>query len=194
MPAVSRMTVQEYLAFEDPGGQRYEFREGDLLSMAGGTAEHSLIGMNACGELRNRLAGSGCTVYNSDLRVKIPRKVRYYYSDGIVACGKPQFELSGLKKVAILNPKAIIEVLSESTEALDRGDKFTDYRTIDSLAQYVLISQTTPRVETYLRQDGGAWKFETFERLEAVARLEALGIELPLRQIYEGIEFPPPVD
>lgn len=68
------MTVQEYLAFEDPGGQRYEFREGDLLSMAGGTAEHSLIGMNACGELRNRLAGSGCTVYNSDLRVKIPRR------------------------------------------------------------------------------------------------------------------------
>lgn len=184
------MSVEDYLNFEDPSGQRYEYNAGRLIAMAGGTAEHSFIGVNVVRAIANRLSGSGCIAFNSDLRIRIPRKPRYCYPDGGVVCGKPEYEkTSKQKKIALLNPKVIVEVLSEDTELLDRGQKFTDYRSIESFRQYVLIAQDAPRIETFLRQEDGSWKFNVFEGIGAVAKLESLGIEIPLSEIYENIEF-----
>lgn len=184
------MSVEEYLAYEDPTGQRYEFRNGEMIAMAGGTEQHSVIAINVGGELRNRLRGTPCRPYSSDLRVQVGSK--YYYPDCTVVCGAPEFQLSGTRRVAVRNSKLIIEILSESTEAIDRGEKFSDYRTIESFQQYVLISQARPMVETFLRQDDGAWRFATFTGLKTVATLSALGIDLPLSEIYAGVEFESP--
>lgn len=186
-----KMTVQDYLDFEDPDGLRYEFDCGRLIAMAGGTDVHSTISTNTLTELTIRLRGGSCRVYNNDIKIRIPAKPRYRYADGLVVCGATEVEKSVKgKKVVIVNPKLIFEVLSESTEAQDRGVKFADYLTIDSLRQYVLISQLSPRVETFLRQEDGSWKFETFQGIDAVARFEAIGILVPLAEIYRDVDFP----
>lgn len=162
--------------------------------MSGGTLEQSLISVNIAGELRNALKGKPCRVAESNLRIRIPHQGRYMYSDALVFCGPPQFDPQDEERHTLINPRVIIEVLSSSTEAYDRGDKFTQYRKIESFEEYILISQDRPNVESYLRQADGAWSILNYTNMEASARIRCLGIEIPMAEIYAGVELPPTGD
>ena len=123
-----------------------------------------------------------------------PRRGRYVYPDALVFCGPPQFDPDDVKRHTILNPRVIIEVLSPSTEAYDRGDKFAQYREIDGFEEYILIAQDRPHVESILRQPDGAWSFQTFTGLASAARVRCLGLEIAMSEIYAGVEWPAPED
>src|SRR4051812_38328840 len=158
MPAVKRRySIAEYLEFEEKAEIRHEFHDGEILAMSGGTYRHSRINTNSMIALGNLLKGNPCHPLDSNMRVRIPSLMSYVYPDISVVCEEPQFDADDPKMTTIINPRVVIEVLSESTEAYDRGTKFDLYRQLPSLEEYVLISQQTPLVETYQRQPKGAW-------------------------------------
>ncbi len=187
----SRYTISEYLAFERAAHERHEYRDGEILVMSGGSYKHSLILANLIGELRNALKGKPCRALESNLRVRIPRTPLYTYPDASVICGEPQIDPNDEALETVTNPRVLVEVLSPSTEAYDRGEKFTRYRQIETLEEYVLVSQDVPRVELFFRQADGTWVFTVFSGLGARAKLAGLGIELPLAEIYAGVEWAP---
>lgn len=193
-----RYTVEEYLELEGKTPEeKFEYRDGivvamrEALAMAGGSLQHVAINTNLVTALGNRLKGGPCRAYGNDLRVRIPRKTLYTYPDMSVVCGEAQTEKHGSAGETLLNPRLIVEVLSPSTERYDRGDKFAMYREIPSFVEYVLVSQTHPRIETFFHHEDGGWSFGPYEGLHAVAKLLSIGVELPLAEVYEGIEFPP---
>jgi Uma2 family endonuclease len=190
-PIHSHYTVEQYLRLEREASDKHEYRDGEILAMAGGSPNHSLIIANVIREAGNQLKGKPCRVYESNLRIRIPRKTLYAYPDSSILCAPPQFDPDDRSGQTILNPRLLIEVLSPSTEAYDRGEKFNRYRELESLQEYVLISQDTPRIESFLRQEGGAWLFRTWNGPDAVAVFRSVDIELPLAEIYTGVEFPP---
>jgi Uma2 family endonuclease len=145
-----KWTPEEYLAWERQQPEKHEFHGGDVFVVAGATFEHNQIVANVLGELRAALREKPCRVCASDLRVKIPATGLYTYPDASVVCGRPAFEDDKLD--TLLNPLIIVEVLSESTEDYDRGTKFTNYRTIASLRDYVLISTDKVLVEYHTRR------------------------------------------
>jgi Uma2 family endonuclease len=175
------LTAEEYLAFERSAAERHEFAEGEVFAMAGGSREHSLIALNVGSELRAALRRKPCEVFNSDLRLKVESANRYTYADLTVACGTPRFE--DPRRDTLLNPIAIVEVLPDSTESYDRGEKFALYRTIDSFQEYLLISQKQVQVEHFLRQADGSWLLRVFGAGEQVP-LPSLGCELSVDEIY----------
>jgi Uma2 family endonuclease len=125
------------------------------------------------------------------MRVSVERGARFVYPDGAVVCDGPQFEARDPNHTTIVNPRLVVEVLSPSTEGYDRGDEFRAYRTVESLREYVLVSQDRPLVETFVRQHDGRWLLSTFAGLESAANLQALNVDLPLAEVYAGVEFPP---
>ncbi len=164
--------------------------------MAGGTNDHALIAMNAGGELRQRLMGSPCRVYNSALRVRTPSFRRqmghrglYTYPDATVVCGKADVDMLGPKTETLTNPTLLVEVLSESTESHDRGTKFERYSEIASFREYVLVRQDEPTVTVFLRRNNGDWKITHHYGTDAVARLDSDDVDLPLAEIYAGVSF-----
>ena len=182
-------TVEEYLRLEEDSLEKYEYRDGEIVAMAGGTPDHSLILANVIGELRARLKGKPCRLYESNLRVKDPRKVLYHYPDATIICGPALFEAQDAKKSTVINPRVIVEVLSPSTEGYDRGMKFSRYREIESFEEYVLITQEEPSIETFLRQPDGTWSLAAYNGRDAIAKIRCLGIDLPLAEVYAGVEF-----
>jgi Uma2 family endonuclease len=175
------MTSEEYLAFERASEQRHEYADGEIFAMSGGTREHSLIGQNIARELGNALLDQPCEVHGSDMRIKIVATGRYFYPDVSVVCGQPRFEDE--KRDTLLNPILIVEVLSDSTERYDRGDKFASYRTLDSLQHYVLASQTKALVEHYQRQRDGTWVYRALGPGERLL-LASLGCEIEVDRAY----------
>lgn len=190
-------SVEEYLELEQVATEKHEWRDGritpmhQIIAMAGGTHDHSLVIANVIGELRARLKGSPCRVYDSNLRVRDRRTTLYTYPDAMVICGPPQFDPKDRNRTTVLNPTLVVEVISPSSEADDRGDKFNRYRGNENLKEYVLVSQGTPRIETFLRGEGGSWRLDPTSGLASTAPLRSLGIELPLSEIYDGVTFPP---
>jgi Uma2 family endonuclease len=182
-----RYTIGEYLVCERSAHEKHEYRDGEILAMAGGSYRHSLILANLIGELGNALKGKPCRALESNLRVRIPRTPLYTYPDASVICGEPKFDPNDEALETITNPRVVLEVLSPSTEAYDRGEKFARYRQLESLEAYVLISQDVPRVELFLWQSDGTWLFRVFSGMEARVELAGLGIELPLAEIYAGV-------
>ena len=157
-----------------------------MFAMAGGSPTHSRIKTNILGELRNRLKGNPCAPYDSDLRIKCPTGL-YTYPDVSVICS--ELELDDEQKDTVLNPTLLIEVLSKNTEAYDRGKKFDHYRTIPSLREYVLVSQEEPMIQRFLRNDDNTWTMSAVFDLKQAIRLQSLGIEIPLAEVYERVEF-----
>lgn len=190
-PEHQRFTVEEYFRREETAADKHEFRDGQIVMMAGGTRFHSLITTNVLVALGNRLNGKSCEVYDSNLRVRVPRRLRYVYPDITVVCGKFEPDPNDPGGGSVLNPKLIVEVLSPSTEGYDRGEKFDGYRQIESLEEYVLISQSSAHVQTFLRQKEGLWLFDASAGIEGTAKLKSLSLEIPLTEIYAGVEFPP---
>lgn len=191
-PRPRRYTVSEYLALERESKEKHEYRDGQIIAMAGGTYNHGLIAANLMGELRSALKGKPCHVADSTVRVRVPRTPLYTYPDMTVVCGEAQFDTHDSRGETLINPRVIIEVLSPTTEGYDRGEKFSRYRQLDSMEEYVLVSQDTPNVETFFRQGDGAWLLRAFQGLDAKARIGCLELELPLKEIYANVKFPPP--
>jgi Uma2 family endonuclease len=190
-PTKRLYAIGEYLRLERDALEKHEYRDGQILLMAGGTINHSLIVANVIREIGNLLAGKPCRVFDSNLRVGVPRKVLYTYPDVTVICGRHEPDPNDDAGETINNPRLIVEVLSPSTEGYDRGEKFNRYLQLASLQEYVLVSQNVPRVETYFRQADGTWLFTPVSGLEAAAKLRTVEIELPLAGVYAGVEFPP---
>ena len=190
MSAVPRATLTpaEYLAIERKAEFKSEFYNGEMFAMAGASEEHSLIKDNLAGEARQQLKGSGCRVVTSDLRVKVDPTRLYTYPDVVIYCDRPQFE-DGVFDT-LLNPRVIVEVLSESTEAYDRGDKFRHYRQIASLQEYVLVAQDRPYVERHVRQPDGSWLMTEFAGLDRVFEFTSVSARVPLAEIYRDVSFP----
>ena len=136
------------------------------------------------------LKGNPSRIHESNVRVRIPRTPRYVYPDAAIVCGAPQFDPQDTRPMTLTNPRVIIEVLSPSTEAYDRGDKFTAYRGLESLEEYVLVSQGTALIESFYRQADGTWSFAVFAGLQGAAKLRSLGIEVPMADVYAGVEWP----
>jgi len=183
------MTAEEYLAFERASEQKHEYADGEIFARSGGTREHSLVGQNLAGELRNALLERPGEVHAPDMRVKVVATGRYFYPDVSVVCGRPRFEDE--TRDTVLNPKLIVEVLSDSTERYDRGEKFENYRALESLQDYVLASQTKPLLEHYHRQPDGTWVFRALGPGERLL-LASLGCEIPVDRAYLKVFDAPP--
>ena len=189
-------TEAEYFAADHASESKLDFIDGRIIdsralvyAMAGGAFEHSAVSSNIGGELRQALKGRPCRVHGSELRVGMP-KGNYVYPDALVFCGEPEFRSDGPSDT-LLNPVAIYEVLSPSTERTDRGPKLDDYTRIPSVREVVLIRADAPRVESYLRTDDG-WRWEATVGLGATLR--TMGVEIPMTEVYAGVEFPPGVE
>lgn len=178
------LTSEEYIAAERKATRKSEYLSGEIVAMSGASNEHNLITVNTLTVLYNQLADRGCRIYASDMRVGIGAGVSYFYPDVSVVCDRPRFEDDALD--ILTNPQVIIEVLSTSTESYDRGEKFARYRQLDSLQEYILISQDKVQVEHYLRQ-GGQWLLSEFGAREDILSLISIGAELPLNQIYRFV-------
>lgn len=180
------LTPEEYIAAERKATLKSEYISGEIVAMSGASNEHNLITMNTANGLYNQVTERGCRVYASDMRVGIGAGVSYFYPDVSVVCDRPRFEDDALD--ILTNPQVIIEVLSDSTESYDRGEKFAHYRQLESLQEYILISQDRVRVEHYLRQ-GKQWLLSEFSALEDILPLVSIGAELLLHQIYRFVEL-----
>lgn len=183
-----QITPQEYLELERQAETRSEYHAGEIFAMTGASERHSSIAMNTGALLTSQLKGRPCKAYGSDMRVKVERSGLYTYPDVVVVCGKPLLEDSQLD--TLLNANAVIEVLSPSTEACDRWAKFEHYRQIETLTDYVLISQDQAFIEHYQRQPDGRWLLADCRGLEAVLTLASIGCTLPLAEVYDKVEFP----
>jgi Uma2 family endonuclease len=185
----SQLSPEEYLAFERASELRHEYADGEIFVRAGSTYEHSLIAANIIGELSLALEDRPCRVLTSDMRIKIQATGRYVYPDASVVCGSSIYE--DATRDTLLNPVVVIEVLSDSSEAYDRGDKFAQYRSIESLKEYVLASQKEARIEHFRRLPDGSWLLRIYQRGDRVG-LESLGVELSVDRAYLKV-FDPPV-
>jgi Uma2 family endonuclease len=188
LPEISRrLTEDEYLEIERAAEYKSEFFEGEMFAMAGGTLRHSLIATNLAREFGNRLKGGHCVPFNSDLRIKIAATGLLSYPDLSVICGPPEF-VPGADDT-VLNPTVLVEVLSDSTEAYDRGKKFEHYRQIETLLGYVLVSQKEPRIEQFIRQADSRWLFTEAAGLDATLEVPALQISLSLAEVFAQVTF-----
>ena len=181
------MTPGEYLARERRAEFKSEFFRGEVFAMAGGSANHSLIAANFIREAGNGLKGMPCVVYSSDLRIKVSETGLYTYPDASIVCGGPQFDDE--VRDTVLNPTMIVEVLSDSTEKYDRGRKSSQYRSLDSLIELVLISQIEPCVERYVRQDRGGWLLMEEKNLASSVHFDSIGFAIPMLEIYRNVVF-----
>src|SRR5438128_1684337 len=180
-------TPEQYLALERQAQYKSEYFAGEIFAMAGASPEHHLISGNAFGVLWLQLRELPCTPYGSDQKVRSTQE-HFAYPDVTVVCGEAQF--GGEEREVLLNPTLIVEVLSPTTEAWDRGGKFEQYRQRESLREYVLIAQDRPHVERYARQAEGQWLLTEVNGLEAVLALPSIGGELALAEVYRKVTFP----
>jgi len=187
-------TIDEYLALEREAEERYQYVDGQIYAMAGESLEHSTICVNLMVILGSQLRGKPCRGLSPNMKIRSGplqqdrRSGMFSYADASVVCGEPRFH--DPHRDVLLNPTAIFEVLSPSTEAFDRGDKFLRYRShLDTLADFVLLSTDKPWVEHFQRQAGGLWLYASLEGLDAVLDLPAIACRLPLAEIYERVEF-----
>ena len=182
-----RYTPEEYLALELQAQCKSEYYAGDIFAMAGASRWHNLIVANVIGELSLQLKRRPCTTYPSNMRVKVSPTGLYTYPDVTVVCGDAQFE--DTQQDTLLNPTLIVEVLSESTEAYDRGGKFAHYRKLAFLLEYVLIAQTKPHVEHYVRQPDNRWLLAEADSVHAVIHLPSIDCHLALAEVYDKVDI-----
>jgi len=184
---VPYISPEEYLRRERLAEYKSEYLNGEIFAMAGASEQHNLIAGNIFGELREQLKTGSCRAYTSDMRVRVRSNGLYTYPDVIVVCGEPQFEDKEVD--TLVNPTVLGEVLSRATERYDRIAKTTYYRTIDSLAEHLLVAQDEIRVEQYIRQADGQWLMLEFLTRDAVVDLPSIGCTLKLSEVYDRIVF-----
>ena len=180
MPAQKKMTYAEYLVFEEGSVEKHEFFDGEVFAMAGGTLEHAARAAAFTAALVKALGDRPCRVFSS-VRVRITATGLTTYPDLSVACGKAEMDAGDSH--ALVNPVLIVEVLSDSSEAYDRGEKAAHYRHIPSLREYVLVSQHRPRIEVYRRNEAGRWELYEYER-GASCELASVGASMSVDDVY----------
>lgn len=176
------LSAEEYLAIERQAEYKSEYVDGVMYAMAGGSERHNLIVANLIIAIGVQLRNRACRVYPSDLKVRVPNSKRFFYPDMSVVCGETKFADDG--KDVILNPSVIVEVLSESTAAFDRSKKFLSYQQIDSLQEYLLVSQDEILIEHFVRQDNDAWIYTKAVGSEETIILPAIECNVALKDIY----------
>ncbi len=184
---ITKVTAEEYLALDRAAEFRSEFLDGEIVAMSGGSMRHARLGANMLGQLYVALQGSECEAFTSDFRVRASSQI-YVYPDVVVVCGNP--ELADERQDILLNPRVIVEVLSPSTEHHDRGVKFQNYRTIESLRDYILVAQDRISIEQYTRGLPPTWTLREYQTASETLLIESIGVSLPLAAIYNRIEFP----
>jgi Uma2 family endonuclease len=194
-PQPYRFTVEEYLAFERASDERHEYLDGVIYAMAGESPDHGRICINLAATLVSQLRGSDCEAFSKDMKVRCgpyrahTREGLYAYPDLVVVCGAMQFHSQA--QDVLINPTVIIEVLSPSTEAFDRGEKFRRYRAwLPTLTEYVLVTQDRPVIDHYHREADALWMLRPLEGLDAHLHLPSIVCTVPLANIYERIAFP----
>jgi Uma2 family endonuclease len=184
------LTPEQYLEIERAAEYRSEYFNGEMFAMAGASEAHALIVTNFVRELSTRLRGRPCRVYSNDIRVKVDRTGLYTYPDVVIACGEIQFEDD--RRDTLLDPVVVVEVLSPSTAAYDRGIKFGHYKTISSLSEYVLVAQDRVHVEHFVREpDREEWLYTALTNPGQTLHLPALGVDVPVSEIYYLVELSP---
>jgi Uma2 family endonuclease len=187
--ALQRLTAAEYLEIERNAEHKSEFYNGEMFAMAGASLAHVLITDNVARELGNQLRESPCLVLSSDMRVKVTATGLYTYPDVVVVCDPPAME--GGPHDTLLNPTLIVEVLSPSTEAYDRGEKFAHFRRLASLQEYVLIAQDRRRIERYVRQEvSEEWLLTEVSDPQGRIALPSIGCTLALEAVYDKVPLP----
>jgi Uma2 family endonuclease len=186
LPHQPWMRVEDYLELDRSSIEtRYEYIDGYVTMLAGGTLDHATIGANIISILRRLLRGSPCRVFTSDARVRLSR-TRYVYPDVSVSCDEQDRGQSDI----VQSPRLVVEVLSPSTEGYDRGRKFGYYRECLSIQEYLLIDAQRPMIEVYRREKHDLWILRAF-RLDDEVELVNLGVHFPVSAIYEDVVFPP---
>ncbi|NCJ05918.1 Uma2 family endonuclease [Synechococcales cyanobacterium C] len=180
----SNLSTTDYLELEAESPTKHEYIDGMAYAMAGATDEHVTIALNLATLLRSHVRGSNCRVYMADMKVHVEARNRFYYPDVMVTCD-PRDRNTPLYKCF---PKLIVEVLSDSTEALDRGDKFIDYQALESLEEYILISTRHQRVEGFRRNAAGLWVLEYYTPETTTFHLQSVGFSDALAALYEDVD------
>jgi Uma2 family endonuclease len=181
------ITPEEYLRLERKSECKSEYLNGEIFAMTGASREHNLIATNMSSSLNQQLRAKPCEVYASDMRVKVTVTGLYTYPDVVVVCGEPKFEDEYVD--TLLNPTLLVEVLSQSTERYDRIAKSSYYRTLDSLAEHLLVAQDEHRIEQYVKQADGQWLLFDYRSLDSVVELQSIGCSLALRDVYDKVEI-----
>ncbi len=181
-----KCTPEEYLALEEKAEYRSEFDDGQISAMAGGTLSHVQITPNLSRRIGNKISDK-CTALTTGVKVRAEDYRKFYYPDVLVICGKPI--LYQKRSDTIINPILIVEVLSDSTEAKDRGEKMLAYRTLESLREYVLVSQEKAIVEQYTKNTDESWIHKATVGLKSVVKFESITVELTSDEIYQRVEL-----
>ena len=184
-------TQEEYAMLEEKAPYKSQYVAGEIYAMAGVQPSHLDVISNLSGMFYNRFRGRPCRAHFNDASVRVQAGELWTYPDVVAFCGEPKYDRTK-KPYSLLNPQAIFEVLSPSTEDFDRGDKFDRYKRIESLTDYVLISSEKMRVEHYVRQTGGGWLYHEYHEGADLLKLASVETELPLAEIYERVAFPAP--
>ncbi len=181
-------TLDDYFELEKSTNEKFEFWKGEVWSMSGASYKHNLIVSNLNVEIGLQLREKDCSVFPSDMRIKVPVRPPYRYPDLTALCGKAEIEnVKGLD--LLVNPHLIIEVLSDSTEGFDRGDKFSYYKSIESFSEYILIAQHRPHVSQFVKHGDGFWMQTEYNDLKNTINLESVPCKLSLTAIYIDVEF-----
>jgi Uma2 family endonuclease len=184
---IAYVTPDEYLAAERLSETRSEYLDGVVCSMTGASINHIRIVAGLTAELISQMRGRPCDVLPNEMKVRLHESRKFFYPDVTVVCGEHQFHDD--RRDIILNPVLVIEVLSPSTEAFDRGTKFQAYQTIESLKEYVLVAQDSPTIEQYVRQDDGRWAYTAVKGLESSIVLPSVECTLNLSAVYDKVDF-----
>ena len=187
-PQQPYLTPEAYLQMEEHSPIKHEYIDGYIYAMVGANDAHVTIALNLAAILRSHVRGSGCRVYMADMKARIESLNRYFYPDILVTCD-PRDQETPLEKRF---PRLIVEVLSDSTEAFDRGDKFADYQTLDSLQEYVLITTKRQRVECFRRNEAGLWVLQSYTNQQEPFRLESINFAGAIADLYEDVMFTSP--
>ena len=184
-------TQEEYAALEERAEYKSQYVGGEIFAMAGVQPWHLEVMSNLAGMFYNRFRGGPCRAYFNDASVRVQAGELWTYPDVVALCGEAKFDLTK-KPYSLLNPQMIFEVLSPSTEAFDRGDKFARYKRIEPLTDYVLVASEKVWVEHYIRHEDGGWLYREYHAAGDVLKLASVEVELPLAEIYERVTFPEP--
>ncbi len=187
-PEQVHLSPEQYLSYEEASPIKHEYRDGEVYAMAGASDAHVTIALNLAVGLRNHIRGTGCRVYLSDMKARINANNRFFYPDVMVTCDERDQATATYKQF----PCLIVEVLSASTEAFDRGDKFADYQSLESLQEYVLINPRRQRIECFRRSED-RWVLETYTATSETFTLSSINYEGEMAAIYEDVIFDPPM-
>ena len=180
-------TPEEYLALEESAIDKSEYHDGEIIPMTGGTTNHNSIIINLIANLKFGLRGKDYRLFTSDVRLWIPLTRHYVYPDIMVIQGEPVYQ--GSNKTLVTNPLVIVEVLSNSTKDYDRGGKFLAYRSIPEFQEYILVDQYSYHIEQFAKNSNGKWVLTEYDSEESLLILESVEFQMPLREIYERINF-----